>query len=151
MPAMSDRLKQQIRASAAEIGRLHARIDETFSARDKGRDEWKEWEAACREFHARFDELAFPGGYSGAAERLLSGDADTVEATLSFLELRPYFFRSGYMFSSLLRKAKRAPLSGQQAERLAVVLDSYSQWREKKLASRGHNYSLKRTNQSLRD
>ena len=151
MPANSDRLKEQIRASAAEIGRLHARIHEAFLVRDKGRDEWREWEDACREFHSRFDELAFPGGYDGAAERLLSGDVNTIEATLCFLELRPYFFRSGYMFSSLLRKAKRAPLAGQHAERLAAVLASYSKWRAEKLASRGHNYSLKRTDQSLRD
>jgi hypothetical protein len=65
-----------------------------------------------------YDALAFPGGWEGATCRLLAGDPECMEAAICFLEVRPYFYHSGYMFNSLLRKAKRAPLDPEQLERL---------------------------------
>lgn len=56
-------------------------------------------------------------------ERLIEGDLETMEAAICFLEVRPYFFRSGYMFDGLLRKVKHAPLSLEQRARLQVVAD----------------------------
>lgn len=52
-----------------------------------------------------------------------------MEAAICFLEVRPYFYHSGYMFNSLLRKAKRAPLDPEQLERLGRVLDKLAQWK----------------------
>jgi len=123
---MASDLRQQIRANAAELRRLHARMHETFSRRGKDRQAWSE---ACAEFHARYDTLAFPGGYTGALERLVAGDELTMEAALVFLELRPYFFRSGYMRKKLMRYAKRAPFSKAQAQRLRFVLQRDADWR----------------------
>lgn len=116
----SERLRQRIRENAAEIVRLHSRIHETFVHRSKSAEKRHEWEQACAEFHARFDKLAFPGGYQGggALIRVMYGDPEAMEAAICFLEIRPYFFRSGYMFKDILRKCRRAPLSADQAERL---------------------------------
>ena len=54
-----------------------------------------------------------------------------VEAALVFLELRPFFFRSGYMRQKLLRLLKHAPLSSPQSKRFAAVLEAQRQWRAK--------------------
>jgi hypothetical protein len=133
------KLKAAITENAAEVRRLHARIHETLSNRGtkKGHDEWK---ASCREFHARYDELAFPAGYDDAATRILAGDPLAVEAALCFLELRPYFFRSGYMYKALLPKVKRAPLSPEQAVRLQVVLQRHAAWRAEKTKTNASRY-----------
>ena len=69
----SDRLKRSIREGAAEIVRLHSRVHETVKDRGKSPEKRSEWEKACAEFHARYDKLAFPGGYNGALQRISSG------------------------------------------------------------------------------
>jgi len=46
----------------------------------------------------------FPLGYQGggASRRILYGDPEAMEAAICFLEVRPYFFRSGYMYKDIL-------------------------------------------------
>ena len=41
---------------------------------------------------------------------------------MSFLEVDPYFFRSGYIKADLLRHLKRAPLTRSQEQRLRNVI-----------------------------
>jgi hypothetical protein len=126
-----------IRANSEEAARLHARIHKAFALRDRSPEKRHEWQRACEIFHSRYDELAFPGGYDGVLERILAGDPEAMEAAICFLELRPYFFRSGYMFESILRKAKRAPLNQEQAARLQLVLQALATWRAQKAAANG--------------
>jgi len=104
--------------NAKEITRLKARIDETFQHRGESQDHLAAWQRACADFHSRFDHLAFPGGYENAGARILGGDQAAIESALQFLEVRPYFFRSGYMRTALMRRLKRALLTAPQAERL---------------------------------
>jgi hypothetical protein len=125
-------LKQKIIDNAGELRRLHRRIHETFPFREQGPEKHREWEQACKAFHSSYDKLAFPGGYDGAPERIAAGDPEAMEAAICFLECRPYFFRSGYMFKTILRKAKRAPLSKSQAARLQTVVEKIDEWRESK-------------------
>jgi hypothetical protein len=139
-------LRQQIHASADELRRLHARVRETFALRGKDRRAWSD---ACAEFHARYDALAFPGGYAGAPERLAAGDSATMEAALVFLELRPYFFRSGYMHKKLMRCAKRAPFSKAQAQRFRIVLERAAEWRARKRAGCARRLSMAELRQFL--
>jgi hypothetical protein len=123
----------EIVENARRINQLKQRIDETFKQRDKNDRKRKEWEAACAEFHSQYDALAFPGGLSGAYERIAEGDPEASEAAICFLECRPYFFRSGYMFKHILRKAKRAPLKDDQKARLDAVLKAYAEYRESRI------------------
>jgi hypothetical protein len=134
----SEGIKERIRENAAEIVRLHSRIHETYSHRSASAEKRREWEQACSEFHARYDRLAFPTGYQGggALRRIEYGDPEAMEAAICFLEVRPYFFRSGYMFKDILRKCRKAPLSADQAARLSVVEKKYLEWRERKQAKR---------------
>ncbi len=125
-------LKQRMMENADELRRLKARIDETFRLRGQNEDKHREWKQACEEFHSSYDRLAFPGGYEGAREHILAGDPDAMEAAICFLECRPYFFRSGYMFKEILRKTKRAPLSKSQAARLQTVIEKLDEWRQSK-------------------
>lgn len=129
-------LRTLIQSNAAEVTRLHRRIHETVRHRGSSSQQKEEWSRACAEFHSRFDQLAFPGGYDEAPGRLLVGDQPTVEAALCFLEIRPYFFRSGYMYQELLRKIKRAPLTPVQQGRLDQVVARQSEWKTIKAAGR---------------
>lgn len=122
-------LKKRIGENAAEIRRLHALIHETFLHRDKTIRSRQAWEDACKQFHEAYDQLAFPDGYQGALERIAAGDPLAVEAAICFLEDRPYFFRSGYMFKAILRKVKHAPLTEDQASRFQRVLTRLELWR----------------------
>jgi len=136
VPRPSDQIKLLIERNAAEVVRLHRRIHETVAKRHISEEKREEWKQACEVFHHRYDELAFPGGYSGALDRLVAGDEQTMEAAICFLEMRPYFFRSGYMFEEILRKAKRAPLSAEQSARLQVVVDKFQAWKASKREKR---------------
>ena len=132
----SERIKEQIRTSAEEIVRLHSRIHETVRHRQESAKKRLEWEQACAEFHTRYSNLAFPGGYGGALERITSGDPNTMEAAICFLECRPYFFRSGYMFKDILRRCRKAPLSASQAARFHILEEKLAEWRKRKAAKK---------------
>ncbi len=136
MPHPSDVLKLRIQANAIEIARLHSRIHQTYVLCDRSPEKLKEWKRACEAFHRQYDDLAFPGGYRGAGQRILDGDAESMEAAICFLELRPYFFRSGYMFKAILSKAKRAPLNTEQAARLQHVIKNLAEYKTRKRAER---------------
>lgn len=134
---MPSNLAYTIDINATELRRLHARIHETFRTRDRSPEAKEAWKQACAEFHAQYDQLAFPGGYTGALDRIVAGDRQTIEAALLFVERRPFFFRSGYMFKDLLRKLKRAPLDPASAARLASVLKAYADYRERRRRQSG--------------
>jgi hypothetical protein len=73
------RIKDRMLQNAAEIVRLHTRIDETLKDRstsDAGRSAWRQ---ACAEMHQRTNQLAFPGGYGEALEKFRIGDTSVVE------------------------------------------------------------------------
>jgi hypothetical protein len=132
-----DRIKELIRKNAAEIALLHSRIHETVKHRTKNPEKRREWEQACAEFHARYEGLAFPGGYRNALERISRGDPEAMEAAICFLELRPYFFRSGHMFKAILPRCRRAPLTSEQAARLKTIEQKLVEWRKRKLSKKG--------------
>jgi hypothetical protein len=134
----SELLRERIRKNAVEIARLRSRIDETYARRSENPERMREWKEACTEFHARYDRLAFLTGYQGggALRRIEYGDPEAMEAAICFLEVRPYFFRSGYMFKDILRKCRRAPLSGDQPERLRAIERRLLEWREQKAAKK---------------
>lgn len=125
----TEAIKEVLGQNADEIRRLHSRIHETVRNRGKSEEQKERWQRACAEFHARYNDLAFPGGYDGAGQRILAGDSVAIETALCFVELRPYFFRSGYMFKALLPKLKRAHLTQSQSDRLQAVLSAYAAWR----------------------
>lgn len=67
----------------------------------------------------------------------LEGDLYAMEYAICFLEVRPYFLRSGYMFKDLIRKLKHAPLNEKQQERYSAVKQKYAKYRQQMISKRG--------------
>jgi hypothetical protein len=127
-----EKLRAQMIENANEINRLHGRIHETFSRRSEDADFDRQWSQACDDFHNRYGQLCIPGGWDSAfMDRLKAGEYYTVEAALCFLEVRPYFFRSGYMWKDLFRKCRRVPMNEEQSSRFIALLERHSEWRAK--------------------
>jgi len=122
-------LAELIRSNAEELRALNARILETARLRNRSPEDNENWETACRTFHSRYSALAFPGGYDNALERIAASEPAAVDAALCFLEVRPYFFRSGYMYKDILRKVKRAAVNKEQAARLTEIVAAYDKYR----------------------
>jgi hypothetical protein len=124
-----EELRTQMIENANEINRLHDRIHETFSRRSEDVDSNRQWSEACENFHNRYGQLCMPGGWdSGFMDRLKAGEHHAVEAALCFLEVRPYFFRSGYMWKDLLRKCRKVPMNEEQSSRFIALHERYSKW-----------------------
>lgn len=124
------RFATQIRENARVINRIRGRIQETVAHRDDGKPQFDEWKAACADFHARYDSLAFLGGVRSARERLRNGEGDAIEYALDFLEVRPYFFRSGYMYRDLMRVLRNCPLTPLQRNRYERLRVAYQHFLE---------------------
>jgi len=132
----SSGINQLIAANAAEIKRLHELMHEAARHRNDSPQARTAWQSACAEFHQRYDALAFPGGYEAALAGLVLGNQQVIDATLAFLEVRPYFFRSGYMRKVLLRKIKQVDLTPQQLERLKSILLRQATWNAQRAEQR---------------
>ena len=115
-------MKGAFEHGAAEICRLHRAVDDAFAHRVENQEAFEAWRVACAELHARYDALAFPGGLARAFERLAAGDLTTAETAIAFVELRPYFFRSQYHATKMIRLLKRLRLRGDLQSRLDAVL-----------------------------
>ena len=128
-------MKSLIRHNPKTITELHQRVHERVRDRDKSDADRDLWRAACSEFHSRYDSLAFIGGASTARDRIRAGDTTAIEYALCFIEVRPYFFRSGYMYNDFLRVLRNAELSRQQRDRYNRIYDAYREYRRKRACS----------------
>ena len=124
--------RQLIQRNAAQIVQLHRRIGETFIFRDEGPEQRAEWSQACENFHDNYEELAFPGGARDARHRMRAGEFEAIEYAIAFLEVRPYFFRSGYMYHEFMRVLRNCPLSGSQRKRYDRIRAKYLLYRAKR-------------------
>src|SRR5262245_49351798 len=66
---------------------------------------------------SRSSILAVPE-FRNAVERLIVGDPSAAEWAITFLELRPYHYRSGYLKNRLLRHLRKVELGEHQKGRL---------------------------------
>ncbi|AEM50385.1 hypothetical protein BurJV3_1053 [Stenotrophomonas maltophilia JV3] len=122
-------MERLIRANADEINRLQQAIHESAALRWRDPEQKLLHAQACAAFHQHYERLAFPGGYANALKQLAEHDPDTLDVALTFLEVRPYFFRSGYMWKTLLKRVQRVPMGTKQHARLQKILDAYAAYR----------------------
>jgi hypothetical protein len=112
--------KDLITSESEKLRSLHEAIHETVIFRDRSPSANEAWRRACEDFHSYESRL------SPYLERVFSDsdykDQETIEFVISFLELDPRFFRSGYIKEEMLRKIGRAELNSKQIVRLRVVL-----------------------------
>jgi hypothetical protein len=123
-------LYKRINENAAELNRLHRLVHETCKRRGQSQEAHQEWVQASATMLAQHPALCVPGGMDDEFyPRLKAGDSRTAEVALCFVELRPYFFRSGYLWKEILQKCKNAPLIGDQAERRDFLVARYADWK----------------------
>ena len=96
-----------------ELNRLRAHINALSRERPHS-DAHRE---ACREFHARFDSLVYPGG-GALFNRVRHHDPQALDAALAFLLADPMHFRSGYLKEYLWRWLAHCPLQARELSQL---------------------------------
>lgn len=119
--------KEQIRRNTEEIERLHARIHETFAHKHESREKKQEWEEACKRFHDQYPKLCFYNGIEDYRSEIRAGNQEAIEYSICFLEVRPYFFRSGYIYTDLIRVLKKAEMTESQKARYNDIRKRYKQ------------------------
>jgi hypothetical protein len=129
-----EELRERTIENARELNRLHDLIHTShkeYLGDVSNVEKQQRWQNACKGWHERYSSLCLPGGWDeNFYDQLRAGDHDAIEKALCFLEVRPYFFRSGYHFKAILHKCKHAPMQGEQAERFAVLLAKYREWKQ---------------------
>lgn len=104
-----------------KLNQLHRRVHETHSLRHQGNTGFRDWEMACREWHSYqspLDELWL----DAFRQRVRAGEAEALNEAILFLEVDPWFFRSGYLKEKLLQSLKSAPLRERECVRLRNVV-----------------------------
>jgi len=113
------------RAVIGEVERTenqhHERIHATVSKRDESASAWKAWEDAARAWHAVRHPTERLWGDKFLSD-LRASERSAIEDAILFLEVDPWYFRSGYLKERLIRGLKAAKLSEQDRRRLWNVV-----------------------------
>ncbi len=110
--------RELIERDTREYSNLHRAVKESFKNRLNNLPAWEE---ACEKFHAHQLKID-PYIDRVYDEELVCQELQ--EFVITFLELDPMFFRSGYIKQVMLTKIKRAALCETQKERLRKVVVS---------------------------
>ena len=124
--------KLVIQENTKRIRELHGKMHSTLRGLAYGTSTVADQEQAAATFKAEYDALAFPGGFDAGMRLLESGDPDIIEYALAFLEVWPYFYRSGYMRKKIIRLLKRVTLDSDQSTRFERVLRFEQSRKERK-------------------
>jgi hypothetical protein len=122
--ALDDPVREKIVADSEELVRLNQAIRDTFARRSLSQHGHEEWSKACAKFHSEYANLSYPGGDEGWG-KFLNGDYAEIETAVLFLDVDPYFFRSGYMKEVIWTRLKKFDLSTPQRTRLDAIAIAY--------------------------
>lgn len=109
-----------IAEEGARLGELHAQVHRTFLRRDldtKSRLEWERAADAFRSYVSRMNSYI-----ERASKKDRYSDKNILEFVVCFLEVDPWFYRSGYLKEAFLARLKRSDLDEPTRERLRRVL-----------------------------
>lgn len=110
-------IKRLIIEESETLYRLHKNVHVTFGNRDK---DIESWHKACVEFHSH--ESAITSMINRVYDEKKFSDQELVEFAISFLEIDPMYFRSGYIKETILTKLKRSILKKNQRDRVINIL-----------------------------
>ena len=118
---MSKSAQNEIREAVRDFHDLQSQIKAALPERSKSPQGLKAWQDACVAWHNHTSILAtfWQKEYLSAVE---SGDPESVDLAISFVEVNPYYFRSGYMKDRLFRRLRRSKLSEDQRQRLLSAI-----------------------------
>ncbi len=100
---------------------LRNQVCRTFPKNSASRDDFKKWQKACQNlytFHSPLHQIWTQEFKSS----VISGNRESIESLITYLEADPYYFRSGYLKSRLVRIIKKAPLTAKDEQRLRSVI-----------------------------
>jgi hypothetical protein len=107
----------EIRMFERESNALHEKLHRAFDCRHQSEQEYQDWKSAAERFrnHIRLANPIF-----GLCYRALERVPDSVEREFVFdyIQIDPYFFRSGYLMERIVRKVKKLELT--QAEKSSI-------------------------------
>ena len=126
---MKNRYYSKIREAEKILTDLQKNVHNTFVNKFQSKENEKKWEEACTLFHDQYNRLYF-NGISDYRTELRNGNQDAIEFALAFLEIRPYFFRSGYIYKDLMRVLKNCPLNTSQKLRFESILKKYIEYKK---------------------
>lgn len=128
--------------------RHHERIDAAVANRDKSREAFEVWRQICQEWH----DSTLPTDYLWSDEtqrRMKEGDRETLDDVLLFLEVDPWFFRSGYLKELLLDNLRQAPLTEDDKARIRRALIKIAGGKNRREFSRWCSLAVKVTNDAF--
>lgn len=113
---------EDITKFAAIEKHLHDEVHRTFSARStRNSKSQKAWSDACEKFH-RY-KSPFERYWSENFKRSVKlGNRNSIDELITFLELDPYFYTSGYLKTRLIRIIKNSPRTKRDDLRLRMII-----------------------------
>ncbi len=113
-------LTEMITEEGAKLGELHAQVHQTLLHRDRDAKSRSEWELACTAFHSYVSRMDYH--IERACKNVRYNEKQLLEFVVCFLEVDPWFYRSGYLKEVFLTRLKRSDLNDAIKERLRIVL-----------------------------
>ena len=113
--------RSHITDAASREKTLHERINQTFRRRGEGKKEYEAWSRACEEWRSHSSPLDVFWS-DGFIKKLRKGDREAVEASILFLEVDPFYHRSGYLKEKLIRCLRAEILTERDKVRLRSVV-----------------------------
>jgi hypothetical protein len=110
-----------IRRVGHEVERLHRAVQSTFAVRRKGPKEQEAYERACSEFYS-FGHDLFKLWDPAVLLEIRQTSGVWRNTALLFLEVDPWFFRSGYLKEKLCHVLKQASLTPREKQRVQEIL-----------------------------
>lgn len=114
-----------INNNAKIINQLWQTISSTHSHRSENEKEKKAWETACTIFHKTYDILSFPGGLQHGLTLLKQNNQQIIDVAIEYLNIDPYFYRSGYIKEKIAHLLKQASLNQKQIHKLQTIFISH--------------------------
>lgn len=110
--------KAEIRKEAKEWEALREQVYATFKLRDRSAEDLAEWSEACKAWHGYSRPVLDTFESTAAMEQLATGDPELLELAICFVEVNPYYFRSGYLKKRLFRRLRGMALSEKARQRI---------------------------------
>ncbi|MCE5198779.1 MAG: hypothetical protein ABFD54_10455 [Armatimonadota bacterium] len=101
--------------------RQQQHINETYSQRQQNQETWAAWKEACADFHQT--RVATDYLWSDKVRlKIKNGDREVINDALLYLEVDPWYFRSGYLKERLIDALKSAPLTNEDVNRIQNII-----------------------------
>ena len=111
--------QNDIRHAVKDYEALHTRVLDAVVKRRQSKEDHIAWKDACTAWNGHRSILnTFEN--DDALNRLEDGDPDLLDLAIAFVEVNPFYFRSGYLKKRLFRRLKHLKLTDTQRRRILM-------------------------------